>query len=614
VHGPWNPARGHLCCPEKLLLDPCGKAVVGDVEWDDTLFPYDKKSPNASPKPGDTAPFVPKSVVVDTSYDWGNDRPPQTPLADSIIYEIHVKGFSKRHPDIPAELRGTYAGLAHPASIEHLKRLGVTAVELMPIGQFFHRRRLVAMGQRNYWGYDPAGFFAPHNEYASDRSPGGAVTEFKHMVRALHGAGIEVILDVVFNHTVEGDERGPILCFKGIDNGAYYRLLDGEGLRYVDDTGTDNTLNTEHPHVREMILNSLRYWAQEMHIDGFRFDLAPVLLREGGGVNMQSPFFTSVREDPVLSNVKLIAEPWDLGHEGYRVGQFPNGWSEWNDRYRDDVRDFWAGRDGAVDRFMRRFTGSPDVYRDSGRPPQASVNFVTCHDGFPLHDLVSREKKRNTANGEENRDGADDNHSWNCGVEGVTDDEAINNLRARQKRNILATLFLSQGVPMMLGGDEIGRSQGGNNNAYCQDNEISWLDWTHADRELTGFVASLTSLRKKHAVFRSSEWLSVDGEPPRLTWYHADGHPAGESDFAGSTPRPLQVLVLGSDDAADFVVMFNPTPDDVVFNLPETHGDEPWFAILDTASNVPPNETDPAEVPGSVVVAAHAMVVAGRQR
>ena len=616
VHGPWDPARGHLCCPEKLLLDPCGKAVVGDVEWDDTLFPYDREAPGAPPKPGDTASFVPKSVVVDPSFDWGDDRPPRTPLADSIIYEVHVKGFTKRHPAIPAELRGTYAGLVHHASIKHLTQLGVTAVELLPIGQFFHRRGLVAMGQRNYWGYDPVGFFAPHNAYASDRSPGGAVTEFKHMVRALHSAGIEVILDVVFNHTVEGDERGPIVCFKGIDNSAYYRLLDGDDLRYVDDTGTDATLNTEHPHVREMILDSMRYWVREMHVDGFRFDLAPVLLREGGSVNMQSPFFTSVREEPVLGGVKLIAEPWDLGHEGYRVGQFPDGWSEWNDRYRDDVRDFWAGRDGAVDRFMRRFAGSPDVYRDSGRPPQASVNMVTCHDGFPLHDLVSREKKRNAANGEENRDGHDDNHSWNCGVEGETDDEAINDLRARQKRNILATLFLSQGVPMILGGDEIGRSQGGNNNAYCQDNEISWFDWTHADRELTRFVASLISLRREHAVFRSHEWLIAGegDESPRLRWYDADGHPASESDFAGAPPRALQVLLLGGDDPSDFIVIFNPTPEEVVFNLPETRDGGSWLVILDAASGVSPDERGPAEVAGCVAVASHVVVVVERHR
>ena len=469
VHGPYDPPRGLRCDGSKLLLDPYGKAVEGDLHWDESLFDYQFANPRRR-NTKDSAPHMPKNVVINPFFDWGNDRAPQIPYHETIIYEAHVRGLTLRHPEVPAAQRGTYAGLAHPAVIAHLQRLGVTAVELMPVHQFVAEQSLVARGLTNYWGYNTIGFLAPHNRYSSAGQRGEQVGEFKSMVKALHEAGIEVILDVVYNHTAEGDHMGPTLSFRGIDNAAYYRLADSERWRYLDYTGCGNSLNARHPHSLQLVMDSLRYWILEMHVDGFRFDLAAALARELHDVDRLSTFFDLVQQDPVVSQVKLIAEPWDVGEGGYQVGNFPPLWTEWNGKYRDSVRDFWRGRPSAVPDFASRLTGSSDLYATSGRRPVASINFVTCHDGFTLNDLVSYHHKHNEANGEDNRDGADDNRSWNCGAEGPTDDPAVNELRARQKRNFLVTLFLSQGVPMLLAGDEMGRTQAGNNNAYCQDN------------------------------------------------------------------------------------------------------------------------------------------------
>ena len=485
VHGPWDPAEGERCNPNKLLLDPYAKAIDGGVDWDPACFPYDFDDPD-SRNDDDSAAHVPKGVVVSPYFDWGGDRSPDVPLHQSVIYEVHVKGFTATHPGIPEQLRGTYAGMAHPVAIEYLRSLGVTAVELQPVHQFVHDAHLVERGLRNYWGYNSIGFFAPHNEYSSAGSDGSQVPEFKAMVRALHGAGIEVILDVVYNHTAEGNHMGPILSFKGIDNSAYYRLVPDDLAHYYDTTGTGNSLNMAHPHALQLIMDSLRYWVTEMHVDGFRFDLAATLARQFHDVDRLSAFFDLVQQDPVISQVKLIAEPWDVGEGGYQVGNFPPQWSEWNGQYRDTVRDVWRGEPAFVGELASRLTGSSDLYQSDSRRPSASVNFVTAHDGFTLRDLVSYNEKRNDANGEGNKDGESYNRSWNCGVEGPTDDPAILALRARQQRNLLTTMFLSQGVPMVLSGDEAGRTQGGNNNAYCQDNEISWFDWSSIDEELLG--------------------------------------------------------------------------------------------------------------------------------
>ncbi len=596
VHGPWDPPAGHLCCPEKLLIDPYAKALDGFPRWSDALFPYRPDAPEEPADLTDTASDVPKSVVVRSDFDWGGDGPPGNALEDTVIYEVHVKGFTARHPKIPPEIRGTYAGMAHPAAVEHLTRLGVTAVELLPVQQFVHRRRLIDMDLRNYWGYDPICFFAPHNEYASDRAPGGAVDEFKAMVKALHSAGIEVILDVVFNHTAEGGTDGALLSFKGLDNRAYYRLCSGDGLHYADLTGTQNTVNARHPRVLEMIIDSLRYWVEQMHVDGFRFDLATVLARTDEGVDFHAPFFEKVRNDPSLSKVKLIAEPWDLGGDGYQAGRFPKGWSEWNDKYRDQVRDYWNGRGSSAGRFMLRIAGSPDLYRESGRSPQASINAVTTHDGFTLSDLVSYERKRNQANGEEGRDGPDDNHSWNCGIEGPSDEPAVVELRARQKRNFMATLLLSRGVPMLLGGDELGRTQAGNNNAYCQDNEISWFDWEGADDALVEFVRKLVSLRKHLPALRAGGWPGAQRNGPgrrSLTWHDSTGG-GMSADAAPDSPRePLQAVLwapeedrgrAGSSPCADLLVLLNPRSEETLFNLPPGCGSRDWKVIVDTNS------------------------------
>ncbi|MDQ3455304.1 MAG: glycogen debranching protein GlgX, partial [Actinomycetota bacterium] len=489
VHGPFDPESGHRCHPSKLLLDPYAKAIQGQIDWDEALFNY--RFDDDGLNDDDSAAHMMRSVVINPFFDWHNDRHPRTPYHESVIYEAHVKGFTKLHPDIPEELRGTYGAIAHPAAVEHLLALGVTAIELMPVHQFVQDHTLVEKGLSNYWGYNTIGFFAPHNAYSASGQRGEQVAEFKGMVRTLHEAGIEVILDVVYNHTAEGNHLGPTLSFRGIDNVAYYRLVDDDPQYYMDYTGTGNSFNVRQPYSLQLIMDSLRYWVTEMHVDGFRFDLASTLARELHDVDKLSAFFDLVHQDPVVSQVKLIAEPWDIGDGGYQVGNFPSLWTEWNGKYRDTVRDFWRGESGTLGEFSARLTGSSDLYEHSGRRPVASINFVTAHDGFTLNDLVSYNEKHNEANGEDNNDGESHNRSWNCGVEGETDDPDVLALRAQQRRNFLATLLLSQGVPMILYGDEAGRSQGGNNNTYCQDNELTWIDWTAMDQDLVSFTAQL---------------------------------------------------------------------------------------------------------------------------
>ncbi len=512
VHGPNAPEHGVRCNPSKLLLDPYARAIEGEVRWDPACYGYNLGD-EGSVNEADSAPFVYRSVVQHPHFDWGGDRRPDTPLHETVIYEAHVKGMTKCHPDVPENQRGTYAGLAHPAIVQHLVSLGVTAVELMPVHQFVHDHRLVEHGLRNYWGYNTIGFFAPHNEYASSGHRGEQVNEFKWMVRTLHEAGIEVILDVVYNHTAEGNHLGPTLCFRGIDNRAYYRLVRESPQYYYDTTGTGNSLNVAHPHTLQLIMDSLRYWVTEMHVDGFRFDLAAALAREFHEVDRLSTFFDLIQQDPVVNRVKLIAEPWDIGEGGYQVGNFPALWSEWNGRYRDAVRDFWRGEPSTVGELAFRLTGSSDLYQSDTRRPAASINFVTAHDGFPLRDLVSYNEKHNEANGEGNADGESHNRSWNCGAEGDTDDPVILKRRSQQQRNLLATLFLAQGVPMMLMGDEMGRTQKGNNNGYCQDSEISWVNWSEIDQPLLDYVRWLIRFRREHAVFRRRRFFQ--GRPIR---------------------------------------------------------------------------------------------------
>jgi isoamylase len=501
VHGPWDPAGGVRCNPAKLLLDPYARAIAGDVHWHPAVYGHAADDPNRADDQ-DSAPHVPRSLVMAAGdFDWGEDRRPATAMADSIFYEVHVKGFTKLHPDVPEGLRGTYAGLAHPVAVDHLKRLGVTAVELLPVHTYVNDAFLIERGLHNYWGYQSIGYFAPHNAYSSVGDGGGQVDEFRRMVRDLHAAGLEVILDVVFNHTAEGSEYGPTLCFRGIDNGAYYRLQDDRS-HYVDDTGCGNTVDLHQQPALRLVMDALRYWVQEMHVDGFRFDLAAALGRATSDFDPSGAFLEAVGQDPVLSAVKMIAEPWDIGWGGYDLGQFPAGWSEWNGKYRDTVRDFW--RSSTLPDFATRISGSRDLYGHGGRRPNASVNIITVHDGFTLADLVSYNGKHNEANGENNRDGTDDNRSWNCGVEGPTNDPAVLELRARQRRNFLATLMLSEGVPLLLGGDEFARSENGNNNCYCQDNELTWFDWSevakHSDQ--VDFTSRLCRLREQHPVFR----------------------------------------------------------------------------------------------------------------
>ncbi len=593
VHGPWDPGNGLRCNPQKLLIDPYAKAISGIVDWDPACFGYtmgDEDSRNDQ----DSGPHVPKSVVHSPYFDWGNDRPPSTPLHDSVIYEMHVKGFTARHPEVPEPLRGTYGGLAHPAAVDHLRSLGVTAVELLPVHQFVHDAHLVERGLRNYWGYNSIGFFAPHNEYATG-DLGEQVQEFKAMVRALHEAGIEVLLDVVYNHTAEGNHLGPVLSFKGIDNRAYYRLVPDDPRHYYDTTGTGNSLNVRHPHSLQLVMDSLRYWVTAMHVDGFRFDLAATLARQFHEVDRLSAFFDLIQQDPVVSQVKLIAEPWDVGDGGYQVGNFPPVWSEWNGKFRDTVRDFWRGEPATLPELASRLTGSSDLYQSDSRRPVASVNFVTAHDGFTLADLVSYDHKHNEANGEDNRDGESCNRSWNCGVEGPTDDADVLACRARQQRNLLATLLFSQGVPMLLGGDEIGRTQRGNNNAYCQDNELSWFDWGRADEALGDFVRRLIELRRTHPVFRRRRWFQ--GRPIRgaldIAWYRPDGEEMDDADWDADFARSVAVLLNGDaiaerDDRGRritddwFLLVLNAHDQQIDWTLP-AHGVSRWQVVLATA-------------------------------
>jgi isoamylase len=567
VHGPWDPAAGLRCNPAKLLLDPYTRAVSGTVQWDPAVHAED---------PSDSAPYVPRSVVCANEFDWAGDASPGRPLADSIVYELHVKGFTRLHPGVPEQLRGTYAGLAHPAALEHLTRLGVTAIELLPTHQFVHDEPLVARGLRNYWGYQSIGYFAPHNEYSASGDLGGQVDEFKAMVKAVHEAGLEVILDVVYNHTAEGNEHGPTLCFRGLDNAAYYRLQQNRGW-YVDDTGCGNTLDVHQPQALRLVMDSLRYWVQEMHVDGFRFDLAASLGRGASDFDPFSSFLETIGQDPVLSQVKLIAEPWDVGMGGYELGDFPAGWSEWNGRYRDTVRDFWRGVDGTLGDFTTRITGSSDLY-GRGRRPTSSVNFITAHDGFTLNDLVSYDRKHNEANGEDNHDGTDDNRSWNGGAEGRTRDPHVLDVRSRQRRNFLATLMLSEGVPMLVGGDELGRTQQGNNNAYCQDNETSWLDWAASDSngELVEFVAHLCRLRHENPVFRRRRFFAQS----EVDWFRPDGEPVSPSDWANPASRAV-TMGLPEDDS--FLMMVNGWWEPLRFQIPARSAAAEWRVVVDTA-------------------------------
>jgi len=603
VYGPWDPANGDRCDPSKLLLDPYGKSFHGDFDFSQALYSYDLNAED--PASGGNPPMVDSlghtmtSVVINPFFDWGSDHPLRIPYHQTLIYEAHVKGMTQTHPRIPEELRGTYSGLAHPAIIEHLKSLNVTAIELMPIHQFMHDERLLQLGLRNYWGYNTFGFFAPHYQYAATHKAGSAVAEFKSMVRSFHNAGIEVILDVVYNHTAEGDHLGPTINFRGIDNAAYYRLLDGDLRLYKDFTGTGNSLNARHPHTLQLIMDSLRYWVLEMHVDGFRFDLASTLAREFYDVDRLSAFFDLVQQDPVISQVKLIAEPWDIGEGGYQVGNFPGLWTEWNGKYRDTMRDYWRGQPATLGEFASRLTGSSDLYEATGRRPIASINFVTCHDGFTLADLVSYNEKHNEANGEGNRDGESHNRSWNCGVEGPTDDPEILALRHRQMRNIMATLMLSQGTPMISHGDEIGRTQRGNNNGYCQDNEITWIDWDGAGQyaDLLEFTRKITALRVDHPVFRRRRFF--DGRPSAsphqmrdIYWLTRDGVEMTSDDWHSGikfVAVGLNGEALREPDARgeriiddSFLLCFNAHASAIDFVIPETPYARKWQAVIDT--------------------------------
>ena len=625
VYGPYDPSRGLRCNPSKLLLDPYAKAIEGQTEWSEALFAYRFGDP-LSRNDGDSAAFAQKSVVVNPFFAWGNDRPLRIPFWETVIYETHVKGITQRHPGIPEDVRGTYSGLAHPRMIEHFKRLGVTAVELMPVHQFVHDSTLVDRGLSNYWGYNTIGFFAPHNAYASFGGRGGQVQEFKSMVKALHQAGIEVILDVVYNHTAEGNHLGPTLSFRGIDNPAYYRLVDEDRQYYYDTTGTGNSLNVRHHESLRLIMDSLRYWVTEMHVDGFRFDLAAALAREFHAVDRLAAFFDLVNQDPIVSQVKLIAEPWDVGDGGYQVGGFPPLWTEWNGRFRDSVRDFWRGETASLGEFASRFAGSADLYEIDGRRPLASINFVTAHDGFTLHDLVSYNEKHNEANGEDNRDGESNNRSWNCGVEGPTEDPDIVALRERQKRNFLATLLLSQGVPMITHGDELGRTQRGNNNVYCQDNEISWVDWDDARNQdvLTRFTAQLTALRAAHPIFRRRRFFTGDvvgdAKVSDIAWLRRDGEAMTEADWSTTSGMTMTVFLNGrgipernalgepiSDDS--FLLLFNPRGDRVSFRLPGRDFGRTWEVVVNTADPLLAARRRTAKAGAQVDVQGHTLVV-----
>ncbi|WP_413543921.1 glycogen debranching protein GlgX [Citricoccus nitrophenolicus] len=628
VHGPWDPASGLRYNAAKILLDPYAKAITGDFNWGQYQFSYDFEDQDAIDT-SDSLGHTMLGVVVDDSFDWGEDDRPDIPFNETVIYETHVKGMTKLHPEVPEAARGTYAGLAHPAVVEHLTRIGVTAVELMPVHQFTNDSSLQDKGLSNYWGYNTLGYFAPQNTYSSSGDAGEQVREFKQMVKDLHAAGLEVILDVVYNHTAEGNHMGPTLSFRGIDNVNYYHLVEGDERHYMDYTGTGNSLNLSHPMVLQLVMDSLRYWVQEMHVDGFRFDLATTLTRSEGeqGPDMLGGFFDVVRQDPVLRTVKLIAEPWDVGWAGYQVGNFPGLWSEWNGKYRDTVRDFWRGEPGTLAEFATRITGSADLYEDDGRTPRASVNFVTAHDGFTLRDLVSYNEKHNEANGEDNNDGESHNRSWNCGAEGDSEDAEVRRLRAQQQRNYLATLMISQGVPMISHGDELGRTQQGNNNVYAQDNELSWVHWDEADEDLIEFTARTVALRQAHPVFRRRRYF--DGRPaaradstalPDIVWLEPDATAKDESDWETYHAQSIAFFLNGHDLAAsergsddhgnggdyDFYVLLNAYWEPVEYTLPDEPFPGAWDLVVDTADATPDitefSAGDRISVPGRGVV------------
>ncbi len=598
VYGPYQPERGHRFNPNKLLLDPYAKMASGKLRWTDAHFGYKVGSEreDLSFDWRDNAPVMPKCQVIDPTFDWEGDHPPGTPWSDTVIYELHVKGFTILHPGIPEALRGTYSALASAPAIEHLQKLGVTAVELLPVHCFVDERHLVQRGLCNYWGYNSIGFFVPDRRYMATDD---AVREFKGMVKALHKAGIEVILDVVYNHTAEGSHLGPTLCFRGVDNASYYRLTPDNPRFYMDYTGCGNTLNMMHPRVLQLIMDSLRYWVLEMHVDGFRFDLAAALARELHEVDRLGAFFDIIHQDPVLSQVKLIAEPWDLGEGGYQVGNFPVGWTEWNAKYRDAARAYWKGEGGLIGDLAYRLTGSSDLYASNGRHPYASINFITAHDGFTLHDLVSYEQKHNLANGEKNGDGNDNNLAWNCGVEGPTDNPDILALRARQKRNFIAALFLSQGVPMLLAGDEMGRTQRGNNNAYCQDNEVSWIDWDlkPEDQELLAFVQHMIGLRKSHPAFHRRSFFqesSAYGGNKKIMWFNPDGLEMSEKEWNQGFARCLGMYLAGDDIGEvdrrgspvvddNFLLLLNASSGEIRFVLPSYSQSQRWLHVVDTS-------------------------------
>ena len=603
VYGPYDPMHGLRCNPNKLLLDPYAKAIEGNIDGDESLFSYWFKSPDDTSAMNDldSAAHTMKSAVINPYFDWGNDQHPYISYHDSVIYEAHVRGMTNLHMDVPPDIRGTYAGLAYPSVIEYLKKLGITAIELMPIHQFVNDSFLQEKGLSNYWGYNTIGFFAPHNAYSSSGERGEQVNEFKSMVKAYHRAGMEVILDVVYNHTAEGNHMGPTLSFKGIDNASYYRLVEGDQQHYFDTTGTGNSLLMRSPHALQLITDSLRYWVTEMHVDGFRFDLAATLARQFQEVDKLSAFFDIVEQDPIISRVKLIAEPWDLGSGGYQVGGFPSSWSEWNGRYRDTVRDFWRSQPSTLPEFASRLMGSSDLYQVNGRRPVASVNFITAHDGFTMNDLVSYNEKHNEANGEGNRDGESNNRSWNCGVEGPTNIPDVNDLRQRQMRNMFATLLFSQGIPMICGGDEVARTQQGNNNAYCQDNEISWTNW-HLDKgrkELLAFVSKLIHLRLDHPVLHRRRFFT-GREPgddsnmiPQVEWFDHTGSIMDMDDWQNTHAFSMMIYLNGSDIPEvdwygnrmvdnDFILIFNAHYEPIMFTLPDERYGRKWQLVVDT--------------------------------
>jgi isoamylase len=617
VYGPYEPRNGDRFNPNKLLIDPYAKALSGRVEWHNAIFGYEVGHPeeDLSFSEEDSAPYVPKGVVIDPSFDWGNDKAPKIPYHKSIIYEAHVKGLTQLHPDIPEEIRGTYSAIAHPVIIQYLKDLGITAVELMPVHQFVNDGFLREKGLSNYWGYNTIGFFAPDIKYSGSDHLGGQVAEFKTMVKELHKAGIEVILDVVYNHTAEGNHLGPTLSFRGIDNACYYRLANDKRFCF-DYTGTGNTLNAMLPSVLRLIMDSLRYWILDMHVDGFRFDLASTLARELHEVDRLGSFFDIIHQDPVISQVKLIAEPWDIGEGGYQVGNFPPGWAEWNGKYRDCMRDYWRGADSMLSEFALRFTGSPDLYKEDYRKPTASINFITAHDGFTLHDLVSYNEKHNEQNSENNQDGESHNRSWNSGAEGATDDENILALRQKQKRNFLTTLFLSQGVPMLVAGDELSRTQNGNNNAYCQDNEISWISWENADGDLLSFTQKLTHFQHAHPVFCRRRWFK--GRPIQgsgvedIAWFLPNGNSMSEENWREDFAKSLGVFLNGKALKADgpkgehvmdnsFYIIFNAYESELPYVLPSEEFGTAWMKVIDTHENFFEEEGGQNFSPGEII-------------